>query len=82
LFLRTSRQAKYKAKFAIDSFFARAGDAMSAALVFAGTLFAMDIRSFALFNAASVVVWLVVAGAIVRARRREKMAALQPRVAA
>jgi AAA family ATP:ADP antiporter len=82
LFLRTSRQAKYKAKFAIDSFFARAGDAMSAALVFAGTLFAFDIRSFALFNAASVVVWLVVAGAIVRARRREKTAALQPRVAA
>jgi ATP:ADP antiporter, AAA family len=82
LFLRTSRQAKYKAKFAIDSFFARAGDAMSAVLVFAGTQLAFDLRSFALVNAASVVVWLVVAGAIIRVRKQEKTAALEPRVAA
>ena len=82
LFLRTSRQAKYKAKFAIDSFFARAGDAMSAALVFAGTQLAFDLRAFALVNAASVVVWLAVAGAIVRVRKQETATALQPRVAA
>ena len=82
LFLRTSRQAKYKAKFAIDSFFARAGDAMSAAVVFGGTQLALDLRSFALVNAVSVVVWLAVAAAIVRERKQEKTAALEPRVAA
>jgi AAA family ATP:ADP antiporter len=83
LFLRTSRQAKYKAKFAIDSFFARAGDALSAALVFAGTQLAFDLRSFALVNAASVLVWLIVAVLIMRVRTAEKVVAPeQTRVAA
>lgn len=75
LFLRTSRQAKYKAKFAIDSFFARAGDALSALLVFTGTQLAFDLRNFALINAVSVFVWLVVAIAIIRVRRTQKAAA-------
>ena len=75
LFLRTSRQAKYKAKFAIDSFFARAGDALSAVLVFTGTQLAFDLRNFALINAVSVFVWLVVAIAIIRVRRTQKAAA-------
>jgi AAA family ATP:ADP antiporter len=73
LFLRTSRQSKYKAKLAIDSFFARAGDGFSALLVFTGTRFAFDIRSFAVVNAALVLVWLVVAVAILRMRRQEKV---------
>ena len=72
LFLRTSRQAKYKAKFAIDSFFARAGDALSALLVFVGTRFAFDIQHFAAINALLVLVWLAVVMAIVRARRRQQ----------
>jgi AAA family ATP:ADP antiporter len=71
LFLRTSRGAKYKAKFAIDSFFARAGDASSALLVFLGTRLAFDIREFALINAAFVVVWFGVAAVILRLRREE-----------
>ncbi len=37
LFLPTTREQKYKAKQAIDTFFVRAGDLLSAALVFAGT---------------------------------------------
>ena len=37
LFLPTSREAKYKAKQAIDTFFVRFGDVASAGLVFAGT---------------------------------------------
>lgn len=36
LFLPTSREAKYKAKAAIDTFFVRFGDAASAFLIFAG----------------------------------------------
>jgi AAA family ATP:ADP antiporter len=83
LFLRTSRQAKYKAKFAIDSFFARAGDAMSAVLVFAGTQLAFDLRSFALVNAVSVFLWLVIAVAIIHIRKVQKAAATaETRVAA
>jgi ATP:ADP antiporter, AAA family len=72
LFLRTSRQAKYKAKFAIDSFFARAGDATSAVLVFVGTQYAFDLRRFALVTAASVIVWLGMAMAIVHVRKQQK----------
>jgi ATP:ADP antiporter, AAA family len=75
LFLRTSREAKYKAKLAIDSFFARAGDALSALLVFTGTRFAFGIRSFAVVNALSVAVWLAAAVAILRLRNRQKAAA-------
>jgi AAA family ATP:ADP antiporter len=83
LFLRTGREAKYKAKFAIDSFFARAGDALSAVLVFAGTQFAFDLRSFALVNAASVFLWLVVAFAIIRVRKTHRApASEQTQVAA
>ncbi|HYR44658.1 MAG TPA: Npt1/Npt2 family nucleotide transporter, partial [Terriglobia bacterium] len=51
LFLRTSREAKYKAKAAIDSFFWRAGDAFSGLLVFIGTRLAFGLRSFAMVNA-------------------------------
>src|SRR5439155_14286408 len=70
LFLNTSRDAKYKAQSAIESFFWRAGDAFSALLVFIGTRLAFDIRNFALANALFVLVWLSVAVAIVRLRKR------------
>jgi AAA family ATP:ADP antiporter len=83
LFLRTSRQAKYKAKLAIDSFFARAGDGFSALLVFTGTRLALGIRGFAIVDALSVVIWLIVAAAILRLRKREKVPnEEQPRMAA
>src|SRR5262249_31497385 len=61
LFLRTSREAKYKAKTAIDSFFWRAGDAVSALIVFAGTSMAFDLRSFAKTNVILTAVWLCIA---------------------
>ena len=82
LFLRTSRQAKYKAKFAIDSFFARAGDGLSALLVFAGTQFAFDLRSFAFVNAASVLLWLAAAVAILRVGKKQAKVPAPTRVAA
>ncbi|HEY2383158.1 MAG TPA: Npt1/Npt2 family nucleotide transporter [Terriglobia bacterium] len=72
LFLRTSREAKYKAKLAIDSFFARAGDGFSALLVFTGTRLAFGIRSFAVVDALSVLIWLGVVVAILRLRRKQK----------
>ena len=70
LFLNTNRESKYKAKTAIDSFFWRAGDALSALLVFVGTQLAFDIRNFALVNIVLVVVWLYVAYGITRIDRR------------
>jgi len=81
LFLRTSREEKYKAKSAIDSFFWRAGDAFSALLVFVGTALAFDMRRFAMVNVLLVLVWLGVAVAIVRLRR-ERATQPETRIAA
>jgi AAA family ATP:ADP antiporter len=62
LFLPCTYEQKFSAKQAIDSFFVRVGDVLSAALVFAGTaLVALPTRGFALVNAVLVVVWLVLA---------------------
>jgi AAA family ATP:ADP antiporter len=70
LFLPTSREAKYKAKQAIDAFFLRTGDMLSAAVVFAGTTLAFTVRNYALLNVVVVVVWLVIAVAIAREHRK------------
>jgi hypothetical protein len=60
-----------KAKQAIDSFFVRAGDVLSAVLVFVGTTYlAMQASHFALFNIALVVLWLVLTVWIGRAYKR------------
>ena len=59
LFLPTSREVKYKAKQAIDSFFWRTGDMLQAAIVFGGVQLALGIRGFALINLVFVAVWIV-----------------------
>jgi AAA family ATP:ADP antiporter len=62
LYLPTSREAKYKAKQANDTFFVRLGDLASAGLVFAGTTWlAFSRREFALVAVALVLVWLTIA---------------------
>jgi len=62
LYLPTSREAKYKAKQANDTFFVRMGDLASAGLVFAGTTWlAFTRREFALVAVALVLVWLTIA---------------------
>jgi len=71
LFLPTTREEKYKAKQAIDTFFVRAGDVLSAGLVFVGTsLLAFSTKHFALVNIVLVLVWLVLAVLIGRENRR------------
>jgi AAA family ATP:ADP antiporter len=70
LFLPTSREAKYKAKQAIDSFFVRAGDMLQALVVFVGGLLAFGIRGYAAVNIVLVGVWLVLAVAIAREHRK------------
>ncbi|HEX5031248.1 MAG TPA: Npt1/Npt2 family nucleotide transporter [Candidatus Eisenbacteria bacterium] len=62
LYLPTSREAKYKAKQANDTFFVRLGDLASAGLVFAGTTWlAFGPRQFALTAVALVAIWLIIA---------------------
>jgi len=81
LFLNTSRDAKYKSQSAIDSFFWRTGDALSALLVFIGTQSAFGIRIFAAVNAVFVLIWMVVAIQIVRIRIRKHMPEAMPTAA-
>ena len=66
LFLPTSREAKYKAKAAIDTFFVRIGDMLSAGIVFMGVRFALETTGFATINVALVVVWLLLIFGIAR----------------
>jgi AAA family ATP:ADP antiporter len=70
LFLPTSRDAKYKAKAAIDTFFVRAGDLSSAGLVYVGTLLALQPRDFALINMVLILVWLWI---VMRIGRRHRV---------
>ena len=70
LFLPTSREAKYKAKAAIDTFFVRAGDVLSAGVVLAVTALALTTRTVAAINIALVLVWLVLVAAIGRQHKK------------
>ena len=70
LFLPTSREVKYKAKAAIDTFFARTGDALQAAVVFIGTRFAFGLSAFALVNVILVGVWLAVVAGIAQEHKK------------
>ena len=70
LWLPTTREEKYKAKQAIDTFFVRAGDVLSAGLVFAGTQWlALDVAGFGKANVVLVFVWLGVALLLLRRYR-------------
>jgi AAA family ATP:ADP antiporter len=70
LFLPTSREAKYKAKAAIDTFFIRLGDVTQAGIVRLGTSLGAGVGTFAAFTVGLTVVWLAVAGQIAREHRR------------
>jgi ATP:ADP antiporter, AAA family len=71
LFLPTSREAKYKAKAAIDTFFTRGGDVLSAAFVGVGQATGLGVPAFAGLNVALTGVWLWVAGQIAREHRKK-----------
>jgi AAA family ATP:ADP antiporter len=72
LFLPTTRDQKYKAKQAIDSFFVRAGDVLSAVLVFTGTtLLGFGTAGFARVNLVLAAGWLLLALAIGREYARK-----------
>jgi AAA family ATP:ADP antiporter len=69
LWLPTRREEKYKAKQAIDTFFVRAGDVLSAVLVFAATAAAIPARGMAIVNVGLIAIWLAVISALIRRHR-------------
>lgn len=69
LFLPTSREAKYKAKQAIDSFFVRFGDMLQAGVVYVGVQIALSVRGFAIVNLVLIGVWMLI---VVGIRREHK----------
>ncbi|NJK88389.1 MAG: translocase [Myxococcales bacterium] len=67
LWLPTTREMKYNAKQAVDTFFVRMGDVASAGLVFVGAgLLSWSVQIFAISNILLIGIWVVVALAILR----------------
>ncbi|HVP90495.1 MAG TPA: Npt1/Npt2 family nucleotide transporter [Terriglobales bacterium] len=76
LFLVTPREEKYKAKAAIDTFFVRGGDTVSALAVLAGTqLLGLKIERYAMLNVVVVLVLIALCFKIVGEYKRRKAAA-------
>jgi AAA family ATP:ADP antiporter len=71
LFLPVSRESKYKAKAAIDTFCTRLGDVSSAGVVAAGSALAIGVTGFGWLNVGLTGLWLAVAGRIAREHRRK-----------
>jgi len=62
LWLPTTREEKYKAKQAIDTFFVRGGDVVSAGVVFLGTtILHLTVAQFAMGNIVLTLIWIGVA---------------------
>ncbi|MBZ5577439.1 MAG: translocase [Acidobacteriia bacterium] len=70
LYLPTSREAKYKAKQAIDTFCVRFGDVLSSLTVLAAVLLHVGIRGMAAFNITAVALWLLLAYGVIRQHRK------------
>ena len=70
LWLPTNREEKYKAKQAIDAFFMRGGDLLSAVVVFVGSrMLHLTVEQFAVANVVLTLVWIGVALAILGTRK-------------
>jgi AAA family ATP:ADP antiporter len=70
LFLPTTREAKYKAKAAIDTFFTRVGDIVSAGVVAVGHAAGLAVSAFAGVNVVLTIIWLTIVQQIAREHRR------------
>jgi AAA family ATP:ADP antiporter len=71
IWLPTSREEKYKAKQAVDTFFVRLGDVAAAVVVFVGTTWlSLGTRGFAALNVVVVMAWFAIAVLVVRGHRR------------
>ena len=81
LFLPTSREAKYKAKQAIDSFFWRTGDLLQYGVVYGGTALALTLRHFALLNVVFALALLCVVALLFREHKKITAGAIEERAA-
>src|SRR5258707_3289368 len=70
LFLHTSREVKYKAKAAIDTFFMRSGDVLQDGIVRLGAQLHFSLTGFAWVNVGLTLVWLYVVSRLSREHRR------------
>jgi AAA family ATP:ADP antiporter len=71
LFLPTSREAKYKALQAVETFFWRAGDMLSAFSTFGlVALLGLGVNSYAAVNVALVAAWMLLAAGVSRENRK------------
>jgi AAA family ATP:ADP antiporter len=71
LFLVTTREEKYKAKAAIDTFFQRLGDTLSTTLIVLNMLFfSLKIEAIAFINVLALIPWLIMGGLIFRTHKR------------
>jgi AAA family ATP:ADP antiporter len=80
LFLPVSREAKYKAKAAIDSFFWRFGDVLQAGVVYVGTALGLAISGFAALNLMFTGVWICLAAVLSRNYKRQSHRRSQERL--
>jgi ATP:ADP antiporter, AAA family len=73
LFLVTPREEKYKAKVAIDTFFVRGGDTISALAVLLGTqILGVAIEKFALINVIIVGIWIAICFLVMKEYKKLK----------
>jgi ATP:ADP antiporter, AAA family len=75
LWLPTTRAEKYKAKQAVDTFFVRLGDVLSAGGVFVATWLGLGVRGVGGMNTLLVAVWIAIAVQLLRENRRLTAAA-------
>jgi AAA family ATP:ADP antiporter len=66
LFLRTSRDSKYKAKAAIDTFLVRVGDLGSMAVVAGGVQVGLSVFGYAMTNVVAALAWLWIVSRLAR----------------
>jgi ATP:ADP antiporter, AAA family len=79
LWLPTNREEKYKAKQAIDTFFMRSGDLISAVVVYVGSrILQLTVEQFAIANIALTLMWIGIALSILGPRRPSSRLAFRP----
>jgi len=82
LWLPTTREEKYKAKQAIDTFFVRGGDVLSAAVVYVGaSRLHLTVQQFAVGNILMTLVWMGIALWLVTPPRAVSRVAFRPMIA-
>jgi len=72
LWLPTTREAKYKAKAAVDTFCWRGGDVLQAGIVYVGSYVGIGITGFSWLNVALTVAWLLAASRIYSEHRKRE----------